>query len=96
MARDTDRKLVSEALRLRNRPARLWTSSWGTDYRGLPQLTVTDFETNELNITFSPAGRIVHVAHWAVVEGTNGCASRQPITVRKRERVLEIIRGVVL
>jgi hypothetical protein len=92
MARDTDRKVVSEALRL---IAGTWSAHWGIDYQERPLLVLIDAATNELDITYSAAGRIVHVAHWSVVEGTNGCASRQPIERRKRDRVLAIIKGAV-
>jgi hypothetical protein len=89
MARDTDRKVISEALRV-TVGSEHWNRSW--DQYGDPVLTLThDVTLDELNIQYSIHGRIVHLTHWQPTEPGSRLASRTPVYTRKRQYVLDVI-----
>lgn len=89
--RDTDRKIISEALRVNGRD---WGRHWGQDWsypHPRQQLTlISNVTGDDLEITYSETGRIYRLVHWQPVEST-GNASRTPITQGKREYVLNVL-----
>jgi hypothetical protein len=82
MARDTDRKCVSEAVRLSN-------GAWSIEHLERHRMLLLPRRSNggeALALRFGSVGQIVEAWHeWP------GC--RNGIVTRKRERVLKIIEG---
>lgn len=79
MARDTDRKIISEAVRLSGR----WASDWTGD---LLHLTRRPHLQECLVIRYGKAGQIVAADHtWPGI--------RNGLITHKRERVLAVIRA---
>lgn len=87
MARDTDRKQVSEALRLQ----KLWGVEKRFSFHGqhCVQL-VTDYD-ERLVLWYGLKGQltVATYTHWD--RDTGSIVSREPITQRKRVRVLHLI-----
>jgi len=83
MARDTDRKKISEALRLQG--------MWRVEERDRTGVRlVTDFD-ERLSIAYGNADQIKFATYTHWDRDTGEIVSREPITVAKRARVLHLI-----
>lgn len=95
MARDTDRKIISEALRLHGKD---WNQGWDMpNDQHSHILTLTNYDTmDELVITYSTSGRITRLTHWVPVTQNADVvyASRSAIMNHKRDHVLRAIGAI--
>jgi hypothetical protein len=87
MARDTDRKIISEAVRLRIRSTGDTWMVYGDD-----RVTISKEDGQELIAIYSPRGRLTHVVHWAA-DPASKLGSRSVVEVNKRQFVLDVIEG---
>ena len=83
MARDTDRKIISEAVRL-SETTRIdcWLSN------NQAWIMNDNVRTGVIQVTYSPLGRLTDVYH----AGATGVASKR-VTTGKRQYVLDFIAG---
>lgn len=89
MAR-TDRQKISEAVRLANKTRIRWVYQiHSTD--GRYSASVFDHSGHELNITYSPAGRITRLVHWVPIDSVH--SSRTPVHTGKLAHALKVIAG---
>ena len=85
MARDTDRKKISEALRTQN------PILWDVESRTLSSLTlVTDYD-ERLHIQYGRFSQVKGAVYTHWDRDTGDVVSAESITHRKRERVLHLI-----
>ena len=87
MARDTDRRHVSEALRLQG----LWRVEGRTAFRDQMRVDlVTDFD-ERLVLWFGKSEQLTMATYTHWDRDTGSIVAREPITQGKRKRVLHLI-----